>query len=80
MKVDVMFIPKPQNPVGLQIKSAVLWLEEGVSECFGSEEGFGEVVVVLRCPVVSLSVVTLSIILALWCVADRTVSVAYPRI
>jgi len=47
--------PKPQNPVVLIIKSAVFWLEEGVGEWFGSEEGFGEVVVVLRCPVVSLS-------------------------
>jgi len=53
--------------VVLIIKSAVFRLEEGVSEWFGSEEGFGEVVVVLRCPVVSLSVVTMSILVPLHC-------------
>jgi len=32
---------------------SVFWLEEGVSEWFGPEEGFGEVEVVLRRPEVS---------------------------
>jgi len=49
------------------IRTSEFRLEEGVSEWFGSEEGFGEVVVVLRCPEESLSIVTLSILCALHC-------------
>jgi len=58
--------------------SSIFRLEEGVSRLFVPKEGLGEVLVVFRCPVESLSIFTLSILCvsALWCVMDGTVSVA----